>query len=210
MSDFKSDVRDGMRIDWDVPITMDDGIVLRADVYRPLDDGRHPVILTCGPYGTWLHSRILTPTVAPMFEEPPDVPPESTNKYQNWEVAIREMGAAATRSSASTRWAPAARPAFSTVVVPRGPGSLPLREWAGGQALSNFQVGPTASRTTREPVAGGALQPRHLAALWCGRARPIITRFSTTAASSARSTCVFRRRASAFITGGGSRATARA
>ena len=28
-------VRDGMRIDWDVPIEMDDGLVLRADVFRP-------------------------------------------------------------------------------------------------------------------------------------------------------------------------------
>ncbi|MDH5293304.1 MAG: hypothetical protein OEW91_06450, partial [Acidimicrobiia bacterium] len=29
---FASDVRDGMRIDWDVAIEMDDGLVLRADV----------------------------------------------------------------------------------------------------------------------------------------------------------------------------------
>ena len=36
MSDFKSEVRDGMRIDWDVPIAMDDGIVLRTDVFRPV------------------------------------------------------------------------------------------------------------------------------------------------------------------------------
>jgi hypothetical protein len=34
--DYKSEIREGMRIDWDVPITMDDGLVLRADVYRPL------------------------------------------------------------------------------------------------------------------------------------------------------------------------------
>jgi hypothetical protein len=26
----KSELRDGMRIDWDVPITLDDGVVLRA------------------------------------------------------------------------------------------------------------------------------------------------------------------------------------
>ncbi|MBI2999284.1 MAG: hypothetical protein HYY46_12695, partial [Deltaproteobacteria bacterium] len=26
----KSEVRDGMKIDWNVPITMDDGLVLRA------------------------------------------------------------------------------------------------------------------------------------------------------------------------------------
>ena len=36
------DVRDGMRIDWDVPITLDDGLVVRADVYRPLADGQVP------------------------------------------------------------------------------------------------------------------------------------------------------------------------
>ena len=40
-----SEVRDGMRIDWDVPIVMDDGLVLRADVYRPTAPGRYPVIL---------------------------------------------------------------------------------------------------------------------------------------------------------------------
>jgi hypothetical protein len=31
----KSETQDGMRIDWDMPIPMDDGIVLRADVFRP-------------------------------------------------------------------------------------------------------------------------------------------------------------------------------
>ena len=29
-----------MRIDWDVPIAMDDGVVLRADVFRPPEEGR--------------------------------------------------------------------------------------------------------------------------------------------------------------------------
>jgi hypothetical protein len=31
----KTELRDRMRIHWDVPITMDDGLVLRADIYRP-------------------------------------------------------------------------------------------------------------------------------------------------------------------------------
>ena len=43
-----------MRIDWDVPITMDDGLVLRADVFRPATDGRYPVILSYGPYAKGL------------------------------------------------------------------------------------------------------------------------------------------------------------
>ena len=50
-----SEVRDGMRIDWDMPITMDDGLVLRCDVFRPVKKGRYPVLLSHGPYGKWLH-----------------------------------------------------------------------------------------------------------------------------------------------------------
>ncbi len=46
----RTEIRDGMRIDWDVPITMDDGLVLRADVFRPVKDGKYPVILSYGPY----------------------------------------------------------------------------------------------------------------------------------------------------------------
>ena len=37
MGAVQSEVRDGMQIDWDVPVTMDDGSVLRADVFRPLE-----------------------------------------------------------------------------------------------------------------------------------------------------------------------------
>ena len=37
-----------MRIDWDVPLTMDDGNVLRADIFRPVADGKYPVIMTYG------------------------------------------------------------------------------------------------------------------------------------------------------------------
>ena len=37
-----SELRDGMRIDWNVPIRMDDGLVLRADVFRPAKDGQYP------------------------------------------------------------------------------------------------------------------------------------------------------------------------
>ncbi|MGH7314108.1 MAG: CocE/NonD family hydrolase, partial [Candidatus Rokuibacteriota bacterium] len=59
MSEFKSEVRDGMRIDWDVPIPMDDRVVLRADVYRPIREGKYPVILSYGPYGKWLHFEDL-------------------------------------------------------------------------------------------------------------------------------------------------------
>ena len=54
MHQMKSEVRDGMQIDWDAPIKMDDGLVLRADVFRPLGDGKYPVLLSYGPYAKGL------------------------------------------------------------------------------------------------------------------------------------------------------------
>lgn len=45
---------DGILIEWDVPIEMDDGLVLRADVFRPPGEGRVPVIMSYGPYGKGL------------------------------------------------------------------------------------------------------------------------------------------------------------
>ena len=46
---YRSETRDGMAIDWDVPIAMEDGLVLRADLFRPLEPGEYPVILSYGP-----------------------------------------------------------------------------------------------------------------------------------------------------------------
>ena len=43
-----------IRIDRDVPMTMRDGIVLKADVYRPNDSETHPAIVTRTPYGKLL------------------------------------------------------------------------------------------------------------------------------------------------------------
>src|SRR6201992_3917341 len=89
----KSEVRDGMRIDWDMPIKMDDGIVLRADVYRPVAEGKYPVIMTYGPYGKWLHFEDLYGHQwRLMCANHPDVPTGSTNKYQCWEVVDPTSG----------------------------------------------------------------------------------------------------------------------
>jgi uncharacterized protein len=76
-----------MRIDWDVAIEMDDGVVLRADVYRPEDDGRWPVILSYGPYAKGLSFQEGYPNQwERMTSAHPDVEAGSTNRYQNWEV----------------------------------------------------------------------------------------------------------------------------
>jgi uncharacterized protein len=87
----KTEVRDGMRIDWDVPIEMDDGVVLRADVFRPVAIGRYPVIVSYGPYGKGLAFQDGYKTAWElMVTRYPDTATNSTNKYQNWEVVDPE------------------------------------------------------------------------------------------------------------------------
>ena len=79
-----SEVRDGMRIEWDVPIAMDDGLVLRADVFRPTVDRLYPIILSYGPYATGLAFQEGSPSAwQRMVAEHPDVAYGSTNKYQS-------------------------------------------------------------------------------------------------------------------------------
>jgi predicted acyl esterase len=87
----KSERKDGMRIDWDVPIAMDDGLVLRADIYRPPQESKYPVILSYGPYAKGLAFQEGYPDQwQRMAAEHPDVTEGSTNKYQNWEAVDPE------------------------------------------------------------------------------------------------------------------------
>jgi hypothetical protein len=176
MSREKSDIRDGMRIDWDVPIKMDDGIVLRADVYRPIEEGKYPVIMTYGPYGKYLHFEDLyADQFQRMCEDFPEIPAGSTNKYQNWEVVDPE------------KWVPDEYVCIR--VDSRGAGRSPgvidiwsLREaqdlaicvdWAGVQEWSNGKVGLNGiSYYAENQWQCAALQPKHLAAIcpWEGAA----------------------------------------
>ena len=91
MSDVLTEIRDGMQIDWDVPVTMDDGVVLRADVFRPVGGGTFPALLTYGPYAKGLAFQEGYPSAwQRMAEQHPDVTAGSSNKYQNWEVVDPE------------------------------------------------------------------------------------------------------------------------
>jgi predicted acyl esterase len=176
MSGFRSEVRDGMRIDWDAPITVDDGLVLCADVYRPCAKGRYPVILTYGPYGKWLHFEDLyTDQWRRMIEQHPDVAAGSTNRYQNWEVVDPE------------KWVP---DGYACVRVDsrgagRSPGLLDVWsareakdlydcvEWAARQPWSSGKIGLNGiSYFAMNQWQVAALQPPHLAAIcvWEGAA----------------------------------------
>ncbi|WP_345528653.1 CocE/NonD family hydrolase [Nocardioides endophyticus] len=84
-------IADGMRIEWDVPIEMSDGIVLRADLYRPIEDGQYPVILSMGPYGKGLLTQEGWPHAwEQLIRDFPEVAEGSSNKYQSWEVVDPE------------------------------------------------------------------------------------------------------------------------
>ena len=51
----RTEVRDGMRITWNAPIRMNDGVTLRADVFRPVDEAAaSPVIISHGVYAKGL------------------------------------------------------------------------------------------------------------------------------------------------------------
>jgi hypothetical protein len=176
MPEVRTEVRDGMRIDWDVPIPMDDGLVLRADVFRPLADGQYPVILTYGPYAKGLAFQDGYPSAwNRMIAEHPDVPAGSTNKYQSWEVVDPE------------KWVPdgyvcvrvdsrgAGRsPGFIDLFSPRETRDFhDCIEWAGVQPWSNGKVGLNGiSYYAINQWHVASLQPPHLAAMcvWEGAA----------------------------------------
>ena len=171
-----TEIRDGMMIDWDVPIETDDGLLLRADVFRPVKDGRYPALLSYGPYGKWLHFADGYQTAwQRMADTHPDVMAGSTNKYQSWEVCDPE------------KWVPhgyvcvrvdsrgcGRSPGYVEHWSPREARDLAqCIEWAGVQKWSNGKVGLTGiSYYAMNQWQVACLQPKHLAAMciWEGAA----------------------------------------
>lgn len=165
----RQEVRDGMLIDWDLPIAMEDGVVLRCDVYRPVASGMYPVIMTHGPYSKWKHFDDLYPQAyRRLHSDHPEVPAGSTNKYQVWETVDPE------------KWVP---DGYAVVRVDsRGAGRSPglldmwsLREaldykncieWAGEQSWCNGKVGLNGvSYYGANQWQVAALEPERLAAI---------------------------------------------
>jgi predicted acyl esterase len=158
-----------MRIDWDVPIAMDDGVVLRADVYRPVADGKYPALVSYGPYGKGLSFQEGYKTAWEiMARENPDAVAGSTNQYQNWEVVDPE------------KWVP---DGYACVRVDsrgagRSPGYLSHNnarenrdfhdciEWAAAQPWCSGKVGLNGiSYYASSQWRAAATQPPHLAAI---------------------------------------------
>jgi uncharacterized protein len=168
--------RDNMLIEWDVGIVMDDGVAMRADVFRPKGEGRWPVLLTYGPYAKGLAFQKGYPSAwQAMIANHPDVAYGSSNKYQNWEVVDPEKwvphGYACVRvDSRGTGRSPGFVDHFS----PRETRDFyQCIEWAGVQSWSNGSVGINGiSYYGINQWHVASLQPPHLKAMciWEGAA----------------------------------------
>ncbi len=158
-----------MHIDWDAPIVMDDGVVLRADVFRPAEDEAFPVIMTHGPYAKWL---AFQDGFARQWENlravHPDALAGSSCLHANWETVDPE------------KWVP---DGYAVVRVDsrgagRSPGYLDIFssretrdyyqciEWAAEQEWCTGRVGLLGvSYYAINQWQVAALQPPHLAAI---------------------------------------------
>ena len=172
----QNDVRDGMRISWDVPIKMEDGVVLRADIFQPIEQGQYPVILSYGPYGKGLHFEDgYKDQWVRMCEEHPDVPSGSTNTYQNWEIVDPEKwvpeGYAVVR--VDSRGAGTSEGIIDLWSAREAKDIYNCVEWAAEQSWSTDKIGINGiSYFAMNQWQAAALQPPHLAAIcsWEGAA----------------------------------------
>lgn len=162
--------RDGMVIEWDVPITMDDGTVLRADIYRPLGGARHPVLMTHGPYAKGLSFQEgFAFAWMQLARDHPEALEGSSNKYQAWEtpdpeIWTRDWGYVCVRvDSRGAGRSPGYLDCFSERETRDYAQCI---EWAGQQPWSNGKVGLTGiSYYAMNQWQVAALKPRYLAAI---------------------------------------------
>lgn len=172
----RTEDRDGMRVTWHQAIEMDDGHVVRADIFRPIDDGNYPVILTYGIYAKGVsYQEGYAHQWTKMVEDFPEILEGSTNKYQNWEVTDPERwvphGYVVIRcDSRGAGWTPG-------FMSPNSPREIQdiyhCIEWAGVQEWSNGKVGMLGiSYYARNQWRTAGLKPPHLAAIipWEGGA----------------------------------------
>lgn len=164
------EVRDGMVIEWDVPIPMDDGLVLRADIYRPQGPGPFPVLMTHGPYSKGLSFQEgYAFAWNQLARERPDALEGSSHKYQAWEapdpeIWTRDWGYVCIRvDSRGAGRSPGYLDCYSLRETQDYASCI---EWAGAQPWSNGKVGLTGISyyaTNQWQVA--ARRPKHLAAM---------------------------------------------
>lgn len=163
-----------MRQDKDAAIAMRDGALLRANVFRPAEPGRYPVLMTLGPYGKDVHlSEFMPEAWTVLGQRHPEILAASSCKYLVFETPDPEV------------WV---RHGYILIKVDsRGAGKSPGRldpnspaefrdfydaiEWAGTQVWSSGKVGLLGiSYYAAGQWMIAAMRPAHLAAIlpWQG------------------------------------------
>jgi predicted acyl esterase len=166
----RTEVRDGMRITWNAPVRMSDGATLRADIFRPVDEGaRCPVLISHGVYAKGLSYQEGYPLQwQKMVADYPEILEGSTNKYQAWEVTDPERwvphGYAVVRvDSRGAGWSEGLLDPMSEQEALDFCDSI---EWAGSQPWSNGSVGALGiSYYSHMAWHAAARQPKYLKAI---------------------------------------------
>lgn len=149
---------------------MDDGAILRANVFRPSAPGAHPVILSMSPYGKDVHLEDYnTSAWGELLRLVPDAcTGPTTCRYMNWETVDPERCVRAgyvvirvdARGSGKS-------PGYLDYFSPReNRDYAEAIEWAGVQGWSNGKVGLLGiSYYDQTQWRVAALRPPHLAAI---------------------------------------------
>ncbi len=160
---------DDMVIEWDVPLTMKDGVELRADVFRPTGAAVHPVLMTMGPYAKGLSFQEGFPgNWERMTTAYPEVMEGSSNRYQNWETVDPEkwVPAGYVCIRVDSRGAGRSQGVLDVFSEQEAQDFYECIEWAGVQPWSNGKVGLLGiSYYAINQWQVAALQPPHLAAI---------------------------------------------
>lgn len=165
----RSEVSGQMIVEWDVPITMDDGLVLRADVYRPVTEQAFPAIVSYGPYAKGMtFEGGYRDTWNQLVERHPEVLEGSSGRFTAWElldpekwvpdgyVLVRVDSRGAGRSPGVVDvWSPRETRDFYDCI-----------EWAAAQSWCSGKVGLSGvSYFAKNQWQVAAMRPPHLAAI---------------------------------------------
>ena len=161
--------KDGMHIEWDVPIRLADGIIIRADIFRPIAQGQYPAILTYGPYAKGLPFQVGYKTAwTRMITAYPEVAEGTSNKYQSWELVDPEKwvpdGYACVRID--SRGAGCSEGFLDVWSALEAQDQYECIEWTAAQSWCNGKVGLNGiSYYAMNQWQTAALQPPHLTAM---------------------------------------------
>ena len=161
-------IRDNMKILWNVPIEMSDGVTLRADVFMPVQEGAYPTIMTYGPYAKGqAFQEAYENQWNVMVKDFPEIMEGSTNKYQNWETTDPEKwvphGYTVVRvDSRGAGWSEGIQHLWSKEIED----FYACIEWAAKQPWSNGRIGLLGiSYYAANQWLVAAMQPPHLKAI---------------------------------------------